>query len=379
MSQAEISGTHETDLSNNLARALVSGLLVCPESKGPLHERELGAPSSLVPRHGDSPPPIGRTSKLLVREDGAAYPTVDGIPILLVPELLAPWGSPRVFDLSQEKYAEAYEEMDHYNAIGAERAQDVRRSPLAAPLARAERAATLPGGTRFPSPGHLWLDAIYDAASQWEAYTYVKPLVGKRVLQLGGSGMHALKFLFAGASEAWLLSPMVGELNHAVRLAGRFGLRERFACAAGLAEELPFADESFDVVYAGGCAHHFVTSLAFPECARVLRPLGRFVAVEPWRAPFYGIGTRVFGKREPNVHCRPLTKSRVEPLLESFGQVEIVHHGTLSRYLLIALAKLGLSLGMMTNWKITRVDDAICSFARPFRRFGSSVTLLATK
>jgi uncharacterized protein YbaR (Trm112 family) len=374
-----MSRTHESEASNHLARALASGLLVCPESKGPLHEQELDDPGALAPRQGDSPPPIGRTSKVLVRDDGAAYPIVDGIPILLVPEMLAPGGSPRAFDLSQEKYAEAYEEMGHYNAVGAELAHDAGRSLLAAPLARAERAATLHGEAKFPSPSHLWLDAIYDPASQWDAYTYVKPVLGKRVLQIGGSGTHALKFLFGGASEAWLLSPMVGELNYAVKLATHFGLGERFACAAGLAEELPFANESFDIVYAGGCAHHFVTPLAFPECARVLKPRGRFVAVEPWRAPFYGIGTRIFGKREPNVHCRPLTMSRAEPIFESFAKVEIAHHGTLSRYLMIALGKLGLHLSMMTVWNVTRVDDAICSLIRPLRRFGSSVALLATK
>jgi len=365
---------------DRLGRALALGLLVCPESKGVLYEQELDDPTALAPRQGNSPPPFGRTSRVLMRRDGAAYPVVDeGIPILLLPEVLSPAGRSRSFDVSEDKYAEAYEEMEHYNTVGDARARDVGRSRLAVPVARAERAAKQHGQATFPAPGGLWLDAIYNAATQWDAYMYLTPIAGKRVLQLGGSGTHALKFLFAGASEAWLLSTMVGELNHAVRMAAHFGLADRFACAAGLAEELPFGDESFDIVYAGGCAHHFVTSLAFPECARVLRPSGRFAAVEPWRAPFYGIGTRIFGKREPNVHCRPLTSSRIEPLFESFSHAEIIHHGTLSRYPMIALGKLGLSLGMTAAWKVTRVDDAICSLIRPLRRFGSSVAVLATK
>ena len=51
------------------------------------------------------------------------------------------------------------------------------------------------------------------------------------------------------------------------------------------------------------------TELAMPEIARVLKPGGRFSAMDPWRAPLYAIGTKILGKREVNVYCRPLTQS----------------------------------------------------------------------
>ena len=38
----------------------------------------------------------------------------------------------------------------------------------------------------------------------------------KRVLQVGGSGSHAVKFLVAGAAEAWLITPMHGETSVAL-------------------------------------------------------------------------------------------------------------------------------------------------------------------
>lgn len=65
-------------------------MLVCPESKVPV--------------------------RLLPIEDGAgAYPVCDGFPVLLTPETLVPAGQNRWIDV-EEKYAEAYEEMQHHGS-----------------------------------------------------------------------------------------------------------------------------------------------------------------------------------------------------------------------------------------------------------------------
>ncbi len=40
------------------------------------------------------------------------------------------------------------------------------------------------------------------------------------------------------------------------------------------------------------------TEVAMPEIARVLKPGGKFACNDPWRAPLYGIGTKILGKRE---------------------------------------------------------------------------------
>jgi ubiquinone/menaquinone biosynthesis C-methylase UbiE len=55
--------------------------------------------------------------------------------------------------------------------------------------------------------------------------------------------------------------------------------------------ELPFEDHSCDVLIVQGGLHHLETlpgdlDLAVSEAARVLRPEGKFVAVEPWVTPF---------------------------------------------------------------------------------------------
>lgn len=55
--------------------------------------------------------------------------------------------------------------------------------------------------------------------------------------------------------------------------------------------ELPFEDDSRDIIIVQGGLHHlprFPDDLdqTFSEICRVLRPTGRFIAVEPWLTPF---------------------------------------------------------------------------------------------
>ena len=61
------------------------------------------------------------------------------------------------------------------------------------------------------------------------------------MLQLGGAGTAAVKFLLAGAAEATLLSPMPGELFFA-QYREAYGVADRLKLVVGVAEELPFAD-----------------------------------------------------------------------------------------------------------------------------------------
>lgn len=344
-------------------------------------ESRLG--SSLVPMRdwsGDhaSPEPLGPTEEILLREDQRlAYPVVGGVPILLAPEALVVPEEQRAFDLSDPRYAEAYEEMDFYNEAGYSEAERVEGSELFEIVARVMRAD--PSALRsFPYPWRIWMDAHFDSAAQWDAYRHLAPLSGKRVLQLGGTGVHAVKFLLGGAAEAWLATPMLGEVKFTRSLAVAAGVADRLRCVAAVAEELPFPAESFDRVFSGGCLHHMDTAAAFSEIARVLREGGRFGAVDPWKAPFYEVGTRLLGKREPSVYCRPITRSRIATLSTAFSHGRVVQHGTLTRYPLLALEKLGFRCSFSIVWNLTRLDDSICSFLR-LRRWGSSAATLATK
>lgn len=227
-----------------------------------------------------------------------------------------------------------------------------------------------------PEPKSLWLAATFECPAEYEALSFIAPLRNKTVLQLGGKGTEAVKLMLAGAKEGCLVSPVESELQCCKELARLCGVA--VSCKLGTAESIPFGDHSFDVVYSSGCAHHFRTDDALSEISRVLHPGGRFAAVEPWRAPFYSLGTKIFGKRETEVHCRPLTKERLGNLSENFRFHHVRQHGTLSRYPMIALRKLGFLTPLPAAWWLFSADDWLCSLLG-LRVYGSCAAVLAEK
>jgi SAM-dependent methyltransferase/uncharacterized protein YbaR (Trm112 family) len=365
---------------------LRSDIVVCPSSKQPLREvplveaeRELAGGAPLREPTPIGYTPVGRTPTVLLRADGrGAYPVVDGLPILRSPEMLTPPGVERVVDVTVAPYDEAYAELAHYDQRAGSAAADVRTSQAFRDMSR---LAAIPAAERagFPDPPGRWLDARYELTAQYDAFQHLRPLDGARVLQVGGHGLHAVRFLLAGADEAWVASPMPGELAFAVALARECGVADRLHCVAALAEELPFADGSFDAIYSQACVHHWVVQLAGPECLRVLRTGGRFAAVEPWRGPFYGVGTKVLGKRDRGVHCVVLTADRVHEPFSGFDELRVEHHGALTRYPLLALMKAGIKPSRRTIWRIGRVDDAVSGRFPRLRDSGSSVAILGLR
>ena len=84
----------------------------------------------------------------------------------------------------------------------------------------------------------------------------------------------------------------------------------------------------------------------------------------------------MFGKRERGVNCRPMELERVLPLFRAFDDARVTHHGTFTRYSLIALGKLGVRPRIQTIDRITRIDDNLASKSMA-EKYGSSVALLA--
>ena len=96
---------------------------------------------------------------------------------------------------------------------------------------------------------------------------------GKRLLEVGcGMGTDLLQFARSGAKVTGVdLTPRSIEISR--RHLSLYGERGDFANAD--CERLPFADESFDVVYSNGVLHHTPdTAGAVREIHRVLRPGG---------------------------------------------------------------------------------------------------------
>jgi hypothetical protein len=92
------------------------------------------------------------------------------------------------------------------------------------------------------------------------------------------------------------------------------------------------------------------------------------------------MGTRIFGKRETSVFCRPITEERSLPMKSAFSSSRLTHHGAFTRHPFLALNKLGVPLPLHWVYRIGAVDDAIAGVVPGFRQsFGSSVALLAAK
>src|SRR4051812_28400834 len=103
----------------------ISAGLVCPLTRLPVGEASLATARETITggrplaarriTAANAAVPIGETQSVLLREDGrAAYPIVDGFPVLLGPEALG--ATPAEFDLVTSHYAEAYSETEFYNA-----------------------------------------------------------------------------------------------------------------------------------------------------------------------------------------------------------------------------------------------------------------------
>jgi uncharacterized protein YbaR (Trm112 family) len=365
--------------------------LQCPETRQKLDlfslsEAESKIAGKLLPLRNTTsdtfsniPVPIGVTQEVLLRKDHlGAYPVIDGIPVLLMPEILGINGQQRVFDFNDARYSESYAEMDIYNKVAIRESSNIEKSEaykIIEPLLTAPQAQL----KSFPNPRNIWIDAIYDCGGQWDAYNHIGPVYGQRILQLGGKGIHAIKFLLAGAKEAWVLSPMIGEIICSESLGKISGVSDRLHGVTGIAEEMPFMDGFFDAVYSGGCVHHMVTSLALPEISRVLCEGGKFCSVDPWHTPVYGLGKRIFGQRE-SAHCHPLTKKRIDPLSHVFSDFQVIHHGALLRYPLLVLNKIGFMMSIEASWRINQMDDFLSDLLPGFRNYmGGSVSLLCTK
>lgn len=109
----------------------------------------------------------------------------------------------------------------------------------------------------------------------------LESLAGKKVLEVGsGGGSHSALFANHGATVTAIDLTM----DRARATAGKFELlADRAAgCHAlqGDAENLPFSDSTFDIVYSNGVLHHSPdTEMAISEVFRVLRPGGRAIVM----------------------------------------------------------------------------------------------------
>ena len=103
------------------------------------------------------------------------------------------------------------------------------------------------------------------------------------------------------------------------------GLESRIEFHEMNAEALTFPDDSFDIVCGSGVLHHLDLDLAYREIARVLRPQGRAIFLEPMgHNPLINLyRQRTPEQRTPDEH--PLLTNDLELAWRYFRRVESTH------------------------------------------------------
>lgn len=128
---------------------------------------------------------------------------------------------------------------------------------------------------------------LYDTADVRVAMDAMEPLEDALVLDVGG-GLALAAALFARRGARVVICDLSIERLRAARpLVAEAGLADRVFLVAGRAEAQPFADASFDGVFAKSVLIHTRIEDAAAECGRLLKPGGRAAFVEPMqRNPF---------------------------------------------------------------------------------------------
>lgn len=112
----------------------------------------------------------------------------------------------------------------------------------------------------------------------WRQYlfNFLGNVAGKVVLDIAcGYSMTPVMFALAGAKQVVAVDVAPKTVAMVQRFAEYKGVGERLRTHVGPAEQLPFENASFDLIYGGAALHHLQLDRAGRELARVLKPGGK--------------------------------------------------------------------------------------------------------
>ena len=169
--------------------------------------------------------------------------------------------------------------------------------------------------TRYERPG---ADSPYPLEY---SYHLLGDVAGLRILDFGcGSGSNTVLLANRGA-HVWgfdISEDLLRIAQRRMRLNGRAGEADFIVASA---HQLPFPDESIDIVFGIAILHHLDLELVSKEIHRVLRVGGRAIFQEPVRnSPAVRLVRSLIPYRQPDVspYERPLTAAELRSFAEPF-------------------------------------------------------------
>ncbi len=142
-------------------------------------------------------------------------------------------------------------------------------------------------------------------------------LKGKKLLDLGcGAGETSVYFATQGA-EVHACDVAEDFLPVGNRLAEKYNTSVTFLAAS--ATELPYKDETFDIVFGNGVLHHVDLELSAKEIKRVLKPGGKAIFIEP--LPYNPIINvyRYIARDVRTVDEKPLTNKQIKDFVSNYS------------------------------------------------------------
>ena len=198
----------------------------------------------------------------------------------------------------------------------------------------------------------LPVDEAFEACTAPENRCIIRHLGdvrGKKVLELGAGAGESSVYLAKCGADVVASDISQGMLDVVTRLAGVHGVEVGTQKAS--AEELPFEDGTFDVVYAGNVLHHVDLDKCLAESSRVLKSGGVFVSWDPLRHnPLINLYRRIATKvRTEDEH--PLGINDLDIFRKHFSLVEYEAKWFVTLYVFIKFFLTGVDPNKERYWK----------------------------
>jgi SAM-dependent methyltransferase len=158
------------------------------------------------------------------------------------------------------------------------------------------------------------------------AYYLLGDVTGKRVVDFGcGSGANTALLAGRGA-HVWGIDISEDLLRLGQRRLSISGLADGATFVAGSAHDMPFPDNSIDVVFGIAILHHLDLDLVSKEVRRVLKPGGRAIFQEPVRnSAVLRFLRSLIPYRAPDIspYERPLTDAELRRFASGFSSCSV--------------------------------------------------------